>query len=132
LGEVTILKTDAQDMTREYRGQGAEIRGRGADEDDLVRQYEAAKDKATKRQLYAQIQSLRANNAATKGNLQDLSEKTHLAYLELTLTEKDTPLKLLSDAAEGAGAALGWVAVTAVIWLPLLVLAFALLRRKGQ
>ena len=132
LGEVTIKQDQAQDVTRQYRGQGANIRDMGADEDDLVRQYEAAKDKATKRRLYSQIQSLRANNQATKSSLQDLSEKAHMAYLELTLTEKDSPLKVLRGAAEGAGAALGWVAVTAVIWLPLLVLAFALLRRKGQ
>jgi hypothetical protein len=132
LGEVTLLKAQAQDMTRQYRAQGAEIRDQGATEDELVRQYEAAKNKETKRQLYNQIQNLRAGNQASKGNLQGLSEQTHMAYLELTLTEKNTPLKVLSGAAEGAGAALGWVAVTAVIWLPLLVLAFALLRRKGQ
>ncbi len=131
LGEVTLLKTEAQDVTREYRGQGAGIRELGATEDELVRRYEAAKDKDTKRRLYAQIMELRARNQAAKGSLQQLSDKTHLAFLELTLTEKNTPLKFLGSVGNHMTIALSWVAATAIIWLPLLVLGVALLRRGG-
>jgi hypothetical protein len=55
-----------------------------------------------------------------------------MASLELTLTEKNTPLKFLGDAAEGVGVALGWIAVTAFLWLPLLALVFVLWRRSGR
>lgn len=132
LGEVTLLKTEAQDATREYRGQGAQIREMGATEDELVRRYEAAKDRDAKRRLYAQIMDLRARNRAAKGGLQQLSDKTHLAFLELTLTEKNTPLKFLGSVGGHMTVALGWVAATAIIWLPLLVLGLALLRRGGR
>lgn len=129
LGEVTLLKTEAQDATREYRGQGAHIREMGATEDELVRRYEAAKDRETRRRLYAQIMELRARNRAAKGSLQQLSDKTHLAFLELTLTEKNTPLKFLGSVGGHMTVALGWVAATAILWLPLLVLGLVWLRR---
>ncbi len=132
LGEVKLLKTETEDATREYRAQGAEIRDLGATEDELVRKYEAEKDPRTKRMLHEQIQDLRARNQASKGSLSQLSEQTHLSFLELTLTEKTTPLKFLSSARGHLGAALGWLAVTAFLWLPLLVVVLVLWRRGGR
>jgi hypothetical protein len=131
LGQVTVLKSEDQDVTREYRARGAGIRDMGATEDELVRRYEAAKDKQTKRRLYEQIMNVRASNQASKSSLSQLSDKTHMAFLELTLTEKTTPLKFLGSVADHMGVALGWVAATAVIWLPLLVLALVVRRRNG-
>lgn len=130
LGEVTLMKSESEDVTREYRGRGAQIRDLGATEDELVRQYLATKDRAAKQRLYEQIMSLRARNQSQKGALKDLSGRTHLAVLEVTLTEKLTPLRFLASAAEHAGAAIGWIAVTAFIWLPLLVLGIWGLRRN--
>lgn len=131
LGEVKLEKTESQDVTRDYRAQGASIRELGATEDDLVRRYLATTDPETKRRLYQEIQGLRARNRAAKDAHLRLSEETHLSYLELTLTEKTTPLKFLGSAADHVGVALGWIAVTAFFWLPLLVLAVIWWRRRG-
>jgi len=129
LGEVTLMKSESQDVTREYRGRGEQIRNLGATEDELVRQYLSAKDRAAKQRLYEQIMSLRARNQSHKSALKGLSDRTHLAVLELTLTEKLTPLRFLVSAAGHISEALGWIAVTAFIWLPLLVLGIWGLRR---
>ena len=132
LGKVRKLTSEAQDVTKPYRAQGGDIRGMGATEDELVARYEQTRDPAERRRLYQQIQSLRQRNAGTKQGLQTMSERTHLAELEVTLVEQATPALFVKRALGSAGLWLAWLAVTAVIWLPLAALGWVLWRKLGR
>lgn len=134
LGEVIIYRTESDDVTGEYHGRGAEIRALGAEEEKLVKQYLEETNRHKKRDLYQQIMSLRERNRQKKEALQALSHQTHFAYLDVTLREKTTPLAFLGDAFSSVGHTLAWVAATAIIWLPLLVLVVVLwqMSRLGQ
>jgi hypothetical protein len=131
LGKVTRLVGQSEDRTKDYYGRGEDIRETGAGEDELVAKYEAAKDPAEKRRLYNQIQELRANNKASKGGLQALSEQTHFALLDLTLTQQSGPGDFLARMGHNSALLAGWLAATAIIWLPLLIIAWLLWRRKA-
>ncbi len=134
LGEVIIYRTESDDVTGEYHGRGAEIRTLGAEEEKLVKQYLEETDRHKKRALYQQIMSLRERNRQKKEAHQALSHQTHFAYLDVTLREKTTPLAFLGEAFSSVGHTLAWVAATAIIWLPLLVLVVVLwqMSRLGQ
>jgi hypothetical protein len=131
LGKVTRLVGQSEDRTKDYYGRGEDIRETGAGEDELVAKYEAATDPAEKRRLYSQIQELRASNKASKGSLQALSEQTHYALLDLTLTQQSGPGDFVVRVGHNSALVAGWLAATAIIWLPLLIIAWLLWRRKS-
>lgn len=130
LGEVVSYRTERDDATTEYHSRGADIRAIGAEEEELVKAYLEESNRRKKQALYQQIMSLRERNRQQKQVLRDLSHETHFAYLDVTLTEQTTPLQFLSGALVSVGKALAWIAATAVIWLPLLVLGIMLWRRN--
>jgi hypothetical protein len=130
LGKVVKLAGESEDVSEEYYGRGEEVRGMGASEDTLVQQYEAEKNRARKAELFRQIQALREQNKGQKRPLLQLSKETHFALLDLTLVEPGGPGKFLGTLGESATTAAGWLAVSAVIWLPLLILAAVIWRRK--
>lgn len=132
LGKVLELHGEAQDRTRDYNSRGAGIREMGAGEDELVAKYEKETNPTRKQALYEQILQLRQDNQQHKGALQDLSERTHYALLELTLTERTGPKEYLQRTLARTATLAGWVLATAVIWLPLLVIALVLWRRLGR
>ena len=130
LGKVVKLVGESEDVTKRYRGEGSNIRGLGAREDDLVAQYEKETNRYRKRELYQQIMALRAENGGRKQNLNDLSEQTHLADLELTLTEKAGPGRFLWHTFKNAGEVGAWLGATAIFWVPILVVVLLFWRRK--
>ncbi len=136
LGEVVLLRGESEDASKEYWGRGEEIREMGATEDELVRKYMAEKNRRKKQQLYQQIMALRARNKPAKEQHQELSEETHYAYVDVTLTEQATPLRFLGEAFGSVGRSLVWIGVwlaaTAVIWLPLLTVVGVIWRRRRR
>jgi hypothetical protein len=130
LGKVKILTGESEDVTKEYYGRGEDIREAGSSEDELVAKYEAEKDPAAKRMLYNQIQSLRAANKQGKRTLGELSEKTHYALLDLTLVEAAGPGAFVEHVAENSAIVGGWLLATAIIWLPVAVIAWLVWRRR--
>ncbi len=132
LGKVVRLAGESEDVTDEYYGRGEEIRGMGASEDTLVQEYEAENNHARKQELYRQIQALREQNKQQKRPLRELSKETHFALLDLTLVEPSGPGKFLANLGENAGTAAGWLAVSAIIWLPILIIVAVIWRRKAS
>jgi hypothetical protein len=131
LGKVLKLVGESQDVTDEYYERGADIRGLGAAEEDLVAKYEAEKNPSRKAALYRQIRALREENQQRKLPLKQLSKQTHYAYVDLTLTQRMGPLQWLSGLGENAGTAAGWFAASAVFWLPLLIVLAVMWRRRA-
>jgi len=129
LGKVVRMTGESEDKTKEYQGRGESIRGLGAKEEELVAKYEAERNRYRKQQLYEQIMALRANNAGQKSALSELSDQTHFAYLELTLSEKGGPGEFLSRTLRNSGSAAAWVGATAIFWVPALVIGFLIYRR---
>lgn len=130
LGHVVQLKGQTEDRTEEYYNRGAGIRDLGASEDELVAKYEKETDPAKRRELYQQILDLRQNNQAQKGRLEGLSRDTHLAVLDLTITETAGPGAFLQRVLENSGRAFGWILATAIFWVPVVLLLWWLRRRK--
>ena len=130
LGKVVKLQGESEDVSEEYYGRGEGIRGMGASEDTLVQQYEAEKNHDRKAELLRQIQALREQNKQQKRPLRELSKETHFALLDLTLVEPSGPGKFLSNLAENAGTAAGWLAVSAIVWLPILIIAAVIWRKR--
>ncbi|NPV46407.1 MAG: DUF4349 domain-containing protein [Armatimonadetes bacterium] len=132
LGKVTRLVGEGEDRTREYVAGGGEIRGAAEDEMQLVERYEKERDRQRKQQLYRQIQALRERNKARKEQLLRLSDQTHYATLDLTLTEAGgAARRFLAKLGDNALKVLSWVGATAVIWLPLLTVGYLLWRRRA-
>lgn len=129
LGKVVRLASESVDRTRDYYGQGDEIRQGGATEDALVAEYEAERDPQRKEQLYQQIQALRQQVQGEKTRLEDLSEQTHSVLLEVTLTGRQGPIEFVAWALPDAGQAFLWVLGTAVFWGPLAIAAWIGWRR---
>ena len=130
LGKVRLLTGTSEDVSKEYYGRGEDIREAGSSEDELVAKYEAEQDPATKRQLYNQIQAVRSANKQGKRTLGDLSEKTHYALLDLTLIEQASPSAFLTRALENSENVGGWLLATAIVWLPIVVIAWLVWRRR--
>ena len=130
LGKVKLLTGESEDVSKEYYGRGEDIREAGAGEDELVAKYEAEKDPATKRQLLSQIQALRAQNKQGKRTLGDLSEKTHYAVLDLMLTEAASPGAFFNRMVENSTEVAGWLLYTAIMWVPVVVIAWLVWRRR--
>lgn len=131
LGKVTRLMGSGEDRTADYVASGTEIRTTAETEGELVARYEKEKNAQRKRQLYLQIQALRERNKARKEQLLRLSDQTHYATLDLTLTEAGGAARqFLKRLGENALKVLTWVGATAVIWLPLLTVGYLLWRRR--
>ena len=130
LGEVVRLVGESEDRTKEYYGQGSNIRELGARECELVDKYLKEKNRSRKRELYRQIMALREQNKQRKDTLQDLSEQTHFAYLELTLVQKFGPRAFLNDTAERMVLIASWVGATAMFWAPIVLIALVIWRRR--
>ena len=135
LGKIVTLVGESEDRTKEYNAKGSDIRDVGASEVELVDRYEKETNSDRKRQLYTQIQALRAENKDRKSGLKQLSEQTHYATLDLTLLEGKGPSQFLAQVLENSKTAGSWVAATAVVWVPLLVIVWlgtALARRRRE
>jgi hypothetical protein len=132
LGKVVKLVGESEDVTDEYYGRGEEIRGMGAREEELVAQYEQEKNPARKRELYRQIMALREQNKQHKQPLRQLSKETHFALLDLTLVEPGGPGRFLANLGQNAGTAAGWLGVSGIFWLPVLVIAVLVWRRRAS
>lgn len=130
LGHVVQLKGQTEDRTEEYYNRGAGIRNLGSSEDELVAKYQKETNPARRQELYQQILDLRQNNQAQKGRLENLSKDTHLAVLDLTITETAGPGAFLQHVLENSGRALGWILATAIFWVPVVLLLWWLRKRK--
>lgn len=131
LGEVVRLVGESEDRTKEYYGQGSNIRELGARECELVDKYLKEKNRSRKRELYRQIMALREQNKQRKHTLTGLSEQTHFAYLELTLVQKFGPRAFLNDTAERMVLIASWVGATAMFWAPIVLIAVVVWRRRA-
>jgi hypothetical protein len=132
LGKVTRLVGEGEDQTKAYVTSGSGIRSIAENEMQLVERYEQERNPERKQQLYRQIQALRAENRGRKQQLLRLSDQTHYATLNLTLTEAGgAARRFLAKLGDNAVKVLGWVGATAVIWLPLLIGAYLLWRRRA-
>lgn len=132
LGRVVGLHGTAEDRTAEYYGRGQQVRDTSAEEERIIQQL-AQEDSRTKRQaLRARLQSLRSKLQSQKQTLKDLSLRTHYAILDLALTQRYGTAEYLGRVRSRAGLAMSWVLATALIWVPLLLLWWALRWRRGR
>jgi len=129
LGKVVTLQGESEDRTKEYNARGQSIRDLAEREMALVAQYEQEKDRYRKQQLYAQIQSVRAQIRGQKPGLLDLSDQTHFAFLNVTIVQATGPRQFLHRISGSVPTAAAWLAISAIFWVPLLVVVIALWRR---
>jgi len=132
LGKVLSLVGESDDRTKEYASRGAAIRELGARECELVEKYEKEKNRYRRQQLYQQIMAIREQNKQAKQPLLELSDKTHLASLDLTMVEAGGPGRFLSNVFGNAGTAALWLAVSAIFWVPALLVITLLWRQIGK
>jgi hypothetical protein len=133
LGHVKRLSGNSEDRTAEYANQGGAIRSEAEREAELVARYEAETNQQRKRGLYSQITALRENRQLEKQQLLGLSNQTHYATLDLTLNEINSGVRrFLKHLGDNALHVTMWVGATAIIWLPLLVIAILLWRRQRR
>lgn len=132
LGKVRKLIGESDDRTKEYASRGASIRELGAKECELVEKYEKEKNRYRKQQLYQQIMAIREQNRQAKQPLLELSDKTHLASLDLTLVEAGGPGRFLAEVCSNAGTAALWLAVSAIFWVPALLVITLVWNQVGK
>lgn len=128
LGRVVKLIGQTDDETKEYYARGARIRELGAKECELVEKYLKETNRHRKQQLYSQIMSIREQNRQQKEPLLELSDKTHFAFLDLTLIEAGGPGRFLSRVLANAGNVGLWLAVSAIFWVPAMLVITLLWR----
>jgi hypothetical protein len=132
LGKVVKLIGESDDRTKEYYARGAQIRELGAKECQLVEEYEKETNRYRRQELYRQIMAIRAQNRQEKEPLVELSDQTHFAFLDLTLTEAGGPGRFLSRVLGKAGTAALWLAVSAIFWVPAMLVLILVWRQVGK
>jgi hypothetical protein len=129
LGKVLELRGESEDRTNEYYSRGQSIRELAEREMQLVAQYEAETNRSRKQQLLWEIQSLRQQIRAQKAPLKALSSETHFAFLTLTLTQAEGPRQFLHRLAGSVPTAAAWLAISAIFWVPVLLVVVFIWRR---
>jgi len=129
LGKVLELRGESEDRTNEYYSRGQSIRELAEREMQLVAKYEAETNRSRKQQLLWEIQSLRQQIRAQKAPLKALSSETHFAFLTLTLTQAEGPRQFLHRLAGSVPTAAAWLAISAIFWVPVLLVVVFIWRR---
>jgi hypothetical protein len=129
LGKVLELRGESEDRTQEYYTQGQSIRDLAQREQTLVPKYQNESNRRRKQQLYYDIQSIRQQMRNAKLPLKELSRETHFAYLAVTLTQAEGPRQFLHKVAGSVPTAGAWLAVSAIFWVPVLLVAMLVWRR---
>jgi hypothetical protein len=129
LGRVVLFRGGADDKTREFYARGADIRKLAEQELALVPQYEAEQNARRKASLLARIRAIRAQIESSKRPLQGLADQTAYASIYLTIREAMGPQQFLARMTDSAPNAAAWVAVSAVFWVPVLLVGLLVARR---
>ena len=129
LGKVLELRGESEDRTNEYYARGQSIRELAEQEMQLVAKYEKEENRTRKRQLYYQIQAIRNQIRGQKGPLKELSNQTHFAFLSLVLTQAEGPRQFLHRLSQSVPTAGAWLAISAIFWVPVLLVVVAVWRR---
>jgi len=69
---------------------------------------------------------------AQKEQLLQMEERVRFALLDLTLREERGPMRFLSRVGENSLKLLSWILVSAVIWVPALIVVWVVRRRYGS
>jgi hypothetical protein len=131
LGKVLELRGESEDRTNEYTSRGASIRALAEEEMRLVAKYEKEESRSRKQQLLWQIRSIREQIKGQKGPLKELSNQTHFAFLSLVLTQAEGPRQFLHRLSQSVPTAGAWLAISAIFWVPVLLVVVAVWRKVG-
>lgn len=129
LGKVIELRGESEDRTDEYYSGGQNIRNLAEEEMRLVDLYEKEENPTRKRVLLSQIQSIRRQIREQKVPLKALARDTHFAYLTLTLTQATGPWQFLHRMGQSVPVAAAWLGVSAIFWLPALLIVLLIWRK---